>query len=95
MLQFNADNPGVWPFHCHIAWHVSSGLYVNIMERPADIKQTQIPSVSFLSLPSVVVIFDRDWAGVLTDVIQVMAQTCRDWATWSGHNVVDQIDSGL
>ncbi len=69
MLQFNADNPGVWPFHCHIAWHVSSGLYVNIMERPADIKQTQIPSVSFLSLPGVLDIFDRDWAGVLTDVI--------------------------
>ena len=31
VLQINADNPGVWPFHCHIAWHVSGGLYINIM----------------------------------------------------------------
>lgn len=31
VIEFNTDNPGVWPFHCHIAWHVSSGLYVNIM----------------------------------------------------------------
>ena len=46
VIQFNADNPGVWPFHCHIAWHVSTGLYMNIMERPADITETVIPSVS-------------------------------------------------
>lgn len=31
VVQLDADNPGVWPFHCHIAWHVSGGLYVNIM----------------------------------------------------------------
>jgi len=36
-IQIDADNPGVWPFHCHIAWHVSGGLYINILERPADI----------------------------------------------------------
>ncbi|MCJ1348816.1 hypothetical protein MMC31_007049, partial [Peltigera leucophlebia] len=23
VLQFEADNPGIWPFHCHVAWHVS------------------------------------------------------------------------
>ena len=23
VLQYQANNPGVWPFHCHIAWHVS------------------------------------------------------------------------
>lgn len=31
VVQIDADNPGVWPFHCHIAWHVSGGLYVNIL----------------------------------------------------------------
>lgn len=46
VIDFTADNPGVWPFHCHIAWHVSGGLYMNIMERPADITETDIPSVS-------------------------------------------------
>lgn len=69
VIQVNADNPGVWPFHCHIAWHVSAGLYVNIMERPNDVRLLQIPGV--------------------------MAQTCRNWAAYTGQNVVDQIDSGL
>jgi FtsP/CotA-like multicopper oxidase with cupredoxin domain len=33
VLEFVADNPGVWPFQCHVAWHVSDGLYINIMVR--------------------------------------------------------------
>ncbi|PIA91585.1 Laccase-2 [Cercospora beticola] len=46
VVQFDADNPGVWPFHCHIAWHVSGGLYLNILERPDDIKRDMdIPGV--------------------------------------------------
>ncbi|KAI9740140.1 MAG: hypothetical protein M1818_004891 [Claussenomyces sp. TS43310] len=45
VLDLIADNPGVWAFHCHIAWHVSVGLYINIMERPADITEMQIPEV--------------------------------------------------
>ena len=43
VLQYDQDNPGVWPFHCHIAWHVSAGLYVNLIERPANITQLNIP----------------------------------------------------
>lgn len=39
VVQIDADNPGVWPFHCHIAWHVSAGLYINLMV------------MTFLSLP--------------------------------------------
>lgn len=23
VVQFEANNPGVWAFHCHIAWHLS------------------------------------------------------------------------
>ncbi|MCJ1387718.1 hypothetical protein MMC18_000561 [Xylographa bjoerkii] len=45
VIQIDADNPGVWPFHCHIAWHLSAGLYVNIMERPDLITEKQIPSI--------------------------------------------------
>lgn len=69
VMQMTSDNPGAWPLHCHIAWHVSAGLYVTVLERPADIANYKIPSI--------------------------MAQTCRDWASWTGGNVVDQIDSGL
>jgi hypothetical protein len=45
VLQITADNPGIWPLHCHIAWHVSAGLYVTVMERPADIAKLRIPSI--------------------------------------------------
>ena len=46
VIQFDADNPGVWPFHCHIAWHVSGGLYINVLERPDDIqKDMDIPGI--------------------------------------------------
>jgi len=45
--QITADNPGAWPFHCHIAWHVSGGLYATILERPQDFTS------SYGSLPMV------------------------------------------
>ncbi|KAF2726842.1 hypothetical protein EJ04DRAFT_582432 [Polyplosphaeria fusca] len=39
VLQFEMDNPGAWPFHCHLAWHVSGGLFMTILERPDDIRK--------------------------------------------------------
>lgn len=36
-IQFEMDNPGIWPFHCHVAWHLSGGQSMNIMYRPDDI----------------------------------------------------------
>ncbi|KAI9685953.1 MAG: hypothetical protein M1820_010708 [Bogoriella megaspora] len=45
VLDIVLDNSGVWPFHCHIAWHVSEGLYINILERPSDIrKRGEVPA---------------------------------------------------
>ena len=43
VLQYNADNPGVWPFHCHIAWHVSAGLYINTVESTNLLQKRTIP----------------------------------------------------
>lgn len=68
-IQYDADNPGTWPFHCHIGWHLAQGLYMTFMEKPTEINQREIPDV--------------------------MAQTCRDWDTWTSRNMVMQIDSGL
>ncbi|KAL8857802.1 MAG: hypothetical protein Q9178_005702 [Gyalolechia marmorata] len=53
VLQYDTDNPGVWPFHCHIAWHVSAGLYVNLMEHPDQIRRKNVPQT--------VVQTCRDW----------------------------------
>lgn len=51
VLQIETDNPGAWPFHCHIAWHVSAGLYITVLERPDDIANYQIPSIMVGQLP--------------------------------------------
>ncbi|MCJ1249633.1 hypothetical protein MMC30_006859 [Trapelia coarctata] len=40
VLRFKADNPGVWLFHCHIEWHVDSGLIATLIESPFDIQNT-------------------------------------------------------
>jgi FtsP/CotA-like multicopper oxidase with cupredoxin domain len=37
VLRFRADNPGVWLFHCHILWHLATGMamLVDVMGDPA------------------------------------------------------------
>jgi FtsP/CotA-like multicopper oxidase with cupredoxin domain len=47
VLQWDQNNPGVWPFHCHIAWHLSAGMYINVLERPDDIPNLDIPQEFF------------------------------------------------
>lgn len=36
VIAFKSDNPGAWALHCHIAWHASSGLALQILERQED-----------------------------------------------------------
>ncbi|KAJ3520117.1 hypothetical protein NM208_g13851 [Fusarium decemcellulare] len=38
VLRFKADNPGVWLFHCHIEWHVASGLIATFVEAPLELQ---------------------------------------------------------
>ncbi|KKA26904.1 hypothetical protein TD95_002122 [Thielaviopsis punctulata] len=40
VLRFVADNPGVWIFHCHIDWHLSSGLAMIFVEAPDVLQET-------------------------------------------------------
>lgn len=44
-LAFKLDNPGIWLVHCHIAWHASSGLALQVLERQQDI----LPSIGSLT----------------------------------------------
>lgn len=34
VIRFRADNPGIWFFHCHIEWHLASGLIATMIEAP-------------------------------------------------------------
>lgn len=45
VIAFEPDNPGVWLFHCHIAWHVSQGLSVQFLERRGDIASKGGPQI--------------------------------------------------
>ena len=40
VLRFRTDNPGVWVFHCHIEWHVATGLIATFIEAPLSIQST-------------------------------------------------------
>ena len=44
VIGYKTDNPGTWLMHCHIAWHVSGGLAVNFLERPADFRARVSPA---------------------------------------------------
>ncbi|RMZ70831.1 Iron transport multicopper oxidase FET3 [Pyrenophora seminiperda CCB06] len=47
VLRFRSDNPGVWLFHCHIEWHVASGLTATMIEAPLSVQaqlQGNIPA---------------------------------------------------
>jgi len=39
VLRWRADNPGAWFFHCHIDWHLSSGLAAVFIEGPEVFQQ--------------------------------------------------------
>lgn len=40
VLRFRADNPGIWLFHCHIEWHVASGLVATLIEAPLELQNS-------------------------------------------------------
>ena len=44
VMQIEADNPGVWPFHCHVAWHTSQGMNINLLEQPKEVKKMDVPA---------------------------------------------------
>lgn len=45
VIQFTLDNPGVWSYHCHIAWHSAMGFNMVFLERPLDLAKTEVPFV--------------------------------------------------
>lgn len=41
VLRFRADNPGIWLFHCHIEWHMDSGLVATMIESPLLLRESK------------------------------------------------------
>jgi iron transport multicopper oxidase len=42
VLNFRADNPGIWFFHCHIEWHMQSGLSMIFIASPDILQRSQL-----------------------------------------------------
>lgn len=99
VVQYDAVNPGVWPFHCHIAWHVSGGLYINLLV-----------SLFVLAFPYRLgdLEGERGTRGMADKDLQELPasiaksklpgsseQTCTDWTAFTDVDFVNQIDSGL
>ncbi|ADV25598.1 acidic laccase [Cryptococcus gattii E566] len=45
VLRWRADNPGAWMFHCHIDWHLSSGLAAVMIEAPEQFQSDSASAV--------------------------------------------------
>jgi FtsP/CotA-like multicopper oxidase with cupredoxin domain len=43
LLRFVADNPGVWAFHCHLAWHTEAGLMMVFANRVEEMRVMDVP----------------------------------------------------
>ncbi|KAI9658733.1 MAG: hypothetical protein M1821_002293 [Bathelium mastoideum] len=67
VIAFKADNPGTWLLHCHIAWHASSGLGMQILENTQ--KLTARLSENSTTRPSIVDTCSswEDWVGDVTN----------------------------
>lgn len=55
VVQWNQDNPGTWPMHCHIAWHLSAGFVWMVLENPSAIANE-------MEIPSIMAQTCRDWS---------------------------------
>jgi len=43
VLRFVTDNPGVWAFHCHLAWHMAAGLLMQVSSLPSQAALLDVP----------------------------------------------------
>ncbi|KAI2616481.1 putative multicopper oxidase [Hypoxylon sp. NC1633] len=43
LLRFVADNPGVWLFHCHVAWHSEAGMGMQFVSRTDSMREWKLP----------------------------------------------------
>ncbi|KAL1836974.1 hypothetical protein VTJ49DRAFT_4424 [Mycothermus thermophilus] len=42
VIQFDPQ-PGVWAWHCHIAWHAAGGFFASLLVQPDSVRRFRIP----------------------------------------------------
>lgn len=66
VIAFKTDNPGAWLVHCHIAFHISEGLGMQIMERQGAADA----------------IWPHSGTSEGADAIREAERVCNNWKTW-------------
>ncbi len=52
VADMQADNPGSWMLHCHVADHMESGMYAKFVVYPADVTGAdREPQTAFFGMP--------------------------------------------
>ncbi|KAK9446641.1 Cupredoxin [Limtongia smithiae] len=76
VLRFVADNPGVWIFHCHIDWHLASGLAMIFIEAPELIasRMEPIPDDHYAACAAGSVSYTGNAAGNTEDYLDLKGQ---------------------
>ncbi|KAK5703725.1 hypothetical protein LTR97_002738 [Elasticomyces elasticus] len=75
VMRFKADNPGVWLFHCHIDWHLVTGLAATIIEAPLELQKTlTIPEDHLEVCREAGVATEGNAAGNTVDVLDLKGQ---------------------
>lgn len=46
LIRFVADNPGVWPLHCHISWHTEAGMLMQFLTRTDVLAEARMPEAN-------------------------------------------------
>lgn len=75
VLRFKTDNPGVWLFHCHIEWHVVSGLLATFVEAPLELqKQLTLPADHLAACAADGILTEGNAAGNKDDFLDLAGQ---------------------
>ncbi|MCJ1401557.1 hypothetical protein MMC11_004773 [Xylographa trunciseda] len=46
LVRLITDNPGMWAFHCHIAWHTEAGMLMQFLTRPDVVGTWSLPTAN-------------------------------------------------
>lgn len=44
LIRVVLDNPGIWPLHCHIGWHMEAGLLMVVNVMPQNYRDWEFPA---------------------------------------------------
>jgi len=43
IIRVVLDNPGIWPLHCHNAWHTEAGMVMQLLVRGDEVRKRPLP----------------------------------------------------